>query len=103
MLNFLADNTHGSIALEISAQGCSAARVERTARTSNYYHCNLAQNPRETHNVSMGLGLLFRGFLQAIAVGAAAVLALLFIMGIRIPRRSAIVVHRRTTHQPPPS
>jgi len=46
----------------------------------------------------MGLDLLVLGFLQRIAVGAGAVLVLLLIVGLGLPRRSAIVATRRTTH-----
>jgi len=43
----------------------------------------------------MGLDLLFLGFLQRIAVGAATVLALLLLTWLGLPRRSAIIVNRR--------
>jgi hypothetical protein len=45
----------------------------------------------------MGLDLFFFGFLQRIALGAGAVLALLLVVCLGIPRRSAIAVTRRTT------
>jgi hypothetical protein len=44
----------------------------------------------------MGLGLLFLGFLQRIAVGAGTVLVLLLVISLGLPRRSVIVVSRRT-------
>ncbi|MFI5102409.1 MAG: hypothetical protein ACHP9V_03455 [Terriglobales bacterium] len=44
----------------------------------------------------MGLDLLFLGFLQRIAVGAGAVFVLLLVISLGLPRRSAIVVNRRT-------
>jgi hypothetical protein len=45
----------------------------------------------------MEFGLLFLGFLQKIAVGAASVLALLLIIWLGMPRRARIAVSRRTT------
>jgi hypothetical protein len=43
------------------------------------------------------VGLLFLGFLQRIAVGAGTVFALLLVVWLGMPRRSVIVVSRRTT------
>jgi len=45
----------------------------------------------------MGLDLLIFDFLERIAVGAATVFALLLAVGLRMPRRTAIVISRRTT------
>jgi hypothetical protein len=44
----------------------------------------------------MGLSLLFLAFLQRIAVGAVTVFALILITWLGLPRRSAIVLNRRT-------
>jgi hypothetical protein len=44
----------------------------------------------------MELDLLFLGFLQRIAVGVGMVFVLLLVIWLRLPRRSAIVVSRRT-------
>ena len=46
--------------------------------------------------LSMGLDLLFFGFFQRIAVGVGTVLVLLLVTWLGLPRRSAIVVSRRT-------
>ena len=43
----------------------------------------------------MGLSQLFRGFLQPVALGSATVFILLFIIGLRTPRRSPALVPRR--------
>jgi len=51
----------------------------------------------------MDWGLLFLGFLQRIAVGAAAVLALFLVIWLGMRRRSANVVIRRATGKPPQS
>jgi hypothetical protein len=49
----------------------------------------------------MGLDVLFVDFLQRIAVGAGTVLALLLFIRLGLPRRSVIVVNRRTTDKLP--
>jgi hypothetical protein len=45
----------------------------------------------------MGLGFSFLEFLQRVAVGAGVVFALLLIIRIRMPRRSALGARHRTT------
>jgi len=66
------------------------------AHNNKYYHRYLAQASRELHNVAMGVGLLFLGFLQRVAVGAGTVFALLLVVWLSTPRRSVIVATRRT-------
>jgi len=44
----------------------------------------------------MGLDLLFLGFLQRIAMGVGTVFVVLLVIWLSLPRRSAIVVSRRT-------
>ncbi len=44
----------------------------------------------------MGLDLLILGFFQRIAMGAGTVFVLLLVTWLSLPRRSAIVVSRRT-------
>lgn len=58
------------------------------------YHRYLPQASRQLHNA--GMGLLFAGFLQRIAVGAGAVFGLLLLVRLSMPRRSVIVASRRT-------
>lgn len=45
----------------------------------------------------MAFAQLFDGFLPPVAVGSLTVFALLFIIGIRTPRHSTIVVTRKTS------
>jgi hypothetical protein len=46
----------------------------------------------------MDLNFLFVGFLQWVAIGAGTVFALFLVVWLSMPRRSAIVVTRRTTN-----
>ena len=50
----------------------------------------------ELHNVGMDLSLLFAGFLQRVAVGAGVVFSLLLVIGLGMPRRSAVIARRRS-------
>jgi hypothetical protein len=59
---------------------------------------NVALPAGELHNAGMGVGMVFLDFVQRIAVGAAAVIALLVVIGISLPRRSGIGATRRTTN-----
>jgi len=45
----------------------------------------------------MGLTQLFVGFLQPVALGSAAVFALIGIIGLRTPSRTGLLVTRRTS------
>jgi hypothetical protein len=45
----------------------------------------------------MGFSQLFLGFLQSVAFGSGVVFVLLFVIGIRTPRRSQVIVGRRTS------
>jgi hypothetical protein len=45
----------------------------------------------------MAFTQLFLGFLQPVALGSAAVFVLLFIIGLRTPRRSPFLATRRTS------
>jgi len=44
----------------------------------------------------MAFSQLFIGFLQPVALGSAAVLALFFALGLKTPRRSPALISRRT-------
>jgi len=44
----------------------------------------------------MGISQLFLGFLQPVALGSAAVFVVLGVIGLRTPRRSSLLVSRRT-------
>ena len=77
-------------------------RPDATAHTyyrfSKYYRRYLAADFDSSHNDGMGLSLVFFvSFLQKIAVGAGAVLALLVAIWLGIPRRSVVVANRRIT------
>jgi hypothetical protein len=45
----------------------------------------------------MAFTQLFLGFLQPVALGSAAVFVLLFIIGLRTPRRSPVLATRKTS------
>jgi hypothetical protein len=67
-------------------------------RRSKYYRRYLVADFDSSHNDEMGLSLVFFvSFLQKIAVGAGAVLALLVAIWLGIPRRSVVVANRRIT------
>lgn len=44
----------------------------------------------------MDMGILFSGFLLRIAIGAGLVFALILVVWLGLPRRSATVAHRRS-------
>ena len=44
----------------------------------------------------MAFTLVFLGFLQPVAFGSAAVFALLLFIGLKTPRRSPVLITRRT-------
>ena len=48
------------------------------------------------HNLSMGLDLLFLGFLQRIAVGMGTVFVVFLAIWLGLPRHATIVASRRT-------
>jgi hypothetical protein len=45
----------------------------------------------------MAFTQLFLGFLQPVAVGSATVFALFVVIGLKTPRRSPVLITRRTT------
>ena len=61
-------------------------------------HRNVALPGPELHNAGMGVAMVFFDFLERIAIGAVAVLALFLVIQIGIPRRSRTAVTRRTTN-----
>jgi hypothetical protein len=62
--------------------------------TRDYYRY-LAPAKAQPHTIAMGLYILFVAFLQRVGVGAGAVVALLLIVSLTTPRRSAAVIPRR--------
>jgi ABC-type multidrug transport system permease subunit len=62
-----------------------------------YHQSNVVPDRSWVQNTSMSLGHLFLNFFQLIAIGALTVFALLFIIRLGIPRRSAAFVGRRIT------
>jgi hypothetical protein len=46
----------------------------------------------------MGIGSVFLNFLQRIAIGAAAVFALLLLLQVKLPKRATIKIARHKTH-----
>lgn len=62
-----------------------------------YTTSNLALALPCAHNAAMAFTQLFLGFLQPVAVGSAAVFALLLVLGLKTPRRSPALITRRTT------
>ena len=56
---------------------------------------NLASRVRHAHNPSMDFVHIFAGFLQPVAIGSAAVFAVLGIVRLRTPRRSPVIIDRR--------
>jgi hypothetical protein len=61
-----------------------------------YPASNVAFCPRLLHKSAMGISQLFLGFLQPVALGSAAVFVVLGVIGLRTPRRSSLLVSRRT-------
>ncbi len=54
------------------------------------HHRNVASSARKLHNALMSLGHPFSTFLQYVGAGVVIVLALLLVMRLGLPRRSAI-------------
>jgi hypothetical protein len=71
-----------------------AAFVDR--RLSDKYYGNGAQTAEQIHTAPMGLHYLLADFFQRVAVGAAAALTLIVVVGLQIPRRSQIAKVRRS-------
>ena len=72
-----------------SAPGIGSAR-------KFYPGSNVASGDLNAHNAAMSISQVFLGFLQPIALGSAAVFALLLVIHIRTPRRTPALVSRRT-------
>jgi hypothetical protein len=62
-----------------------------------YPTSNLASAFPFAHNAAMAFTQLFLGFLQPVAVGSATVFALFVVIGLKTPRRSPVLITRRTT------
>jgi hypothetical protein len=69
--------------------------TERVHQFAHDYR-NLDAAFQESHNAPMDLDILMLGFLQGVAMGAGMVFALFLAVRLSMPRRSAVVVIRRT-------
>jgi hypothetical protein len=59
------------------------------------YQSNVVRQPHRFHTTSMGVREVLVDFLRWIALGLMAVLALIVIVGIGIPRRTPVTLRRR--------